>query len=146
MRKTLLALAALTLVVGANPAEAGRRSHPKGHRKPSAAVTLTATAEPVAGGWRVVVDATPTRAVDEVVVEIDGRATRFGATAARAPRHLDAPIVLGAAAGKDVVVTARVAGRSQSVLVRVGAPAPAEKPAAITVRSINGRAVAEVRQ
>lgn len=142
MRKTLLAVAAVALVAGANPADAGRRSH----RKPSAPVTLTATAQPTAGGWRVVVDATPTRAVDEVVVEIDGRATRFGATAARTPRHLDAAIALGGADGKDVVVTARVAGRSQSVLVRVGAPAPAEKPAAITVRQFNGRSVAEVRQ
>ena len=92
-----------------------------------------------------VVDAAPTRAVDAVTIEIDGQATRFGATAARDARHLVAPIKL-AADGKDVVVTARVAGRSQSVIVRVGAPAPVAKPLPVTVRQINGVSVAEVRQ
>lgn len=131
-----------TLALVANPAAADRR-----HRgKPSAPVSLTATAERTATGWRVVVDAAPTRAVDDVTIEIDGQATRFGATPARSPRHLVAPVPVGATGGKDVVVTARVAGRSQSVIVRVGAPALAAKPMPVTVRQINGVSVAEVRQ
>jgi hypothetical protein len=133
---------AASLALVATDATAERR-----HRgKPSAPVSLTAKAERTASGWHVVVDAAPTRAVDAVTIEIDGQATRFGATAARDARHLVAPVKLDAAAGKDVVVTARVAGRSQSVIVRVGAPAPAAKPLPVTVRQINGVSVAEVRQ
>ncbi|MBK9035103.1 MAG: hypothetical protein IPL61_28210 [Myxococcales bacterium] len=139
---TSIVSAAVALALLAAPAAAERR-----HRgKPSAPVALTATAERTATGWRVVVDAAPTVAVDDVVVEIDGRATRFGATTARTPRHLVAPIALGRNPGKDVVVTARLAGRSQSLIVRVGAPAPAQKPQVITVRTINGVSVAEVRK
>ena len=142
MRTLLCSVAVVaSLALVANPAAAERR-----HRgKPSAPVSLTAKAERTATGWRVVVDAAPTRAVDAVTIEIDGQATRFGATAARDARHLVAPIKL-AADGKDVVVTARVAGRSQSVIVRVGAPAPVAKPLPVTVRQINGVSVAEVRQ
>lgn len=142
MRTLLCSIAVVaSLALVANPAAAERR-----HRgKPSAPVSLTAKAERTATGWRVVVDAAPTRAVDAVTIEIDGQATRFGATAARDARHLVAPIKL-AADGKDVVVTARVAGRSQSVIVRVGAPAPVAKPLPVTVRQINGVSVAEVRQ
>ena len=143
MRAVLVALASVTIAaIVATPVHADRHRP----RKPSAPVTLTATAAPTATGWQVVVDAAPTRAVGEVIVEIDGRPIKFGATAARQGRHLVAPIALGGAAGKDVVVTARVAGRSHSVLVRVGAPAPAAKPQVITVRQINGVSVAEVRQ
>ncbi len=133
-------------IVAALVALAGDATAERRHRgKPSAPVSLTAKAERTATGWRVVVDAAPTRAVDDVTIEIDGQATRFGATAARTARHLVAPVAV-AATGKDVVVTARVAGRSQSVIVRVGAPAPVAKPAPVTVRQINGVNVAEVRQ
>ncbi len=131
---------AASLALVATDATADRR-----HRgKPSAPVSLTATAERTATGWQVVVDAAPTRTVDDVTIEIDGQATRFGATAARTARHLVVPVA--PADGKDVVVTARVAGRSRSVIVRVGAPAPAAKPRPVTVRQVNGVSVAEVRQ
>jgi len=133
-------------IVAALASLAGDATAERRHRgKPSAPVSLTAKAERTATGWRVVVDAAPTRAVDDVTIEIDGQATRFGATPARTARHLVAPVAL-AATGKDVVVTARVAGRSQSVIVRVGAPAQVAKPAPVTVRQINGVNVAEVRQ
>ena len=142
---------AAALALLAAPVAADRRPAPRVygpmpmHGKPSAPVTLTATAERTAGGWQVVVDAAPTRAVDEVVVEIDGRATRFGATGARQARHLVVPMALAGAAGKDVVVSVTVAGRNASAIVRIGAPAPAAKPVVTTPRIINGHVVAEVR-
>jgi|JI10StandDraft_1071094.scaffolds.fasta_scaffold44341_9 hypothetical protein len=136
-----LALAALTA-----PALAERHRPGHGHPKPSAPVSLTALAQPSDAGWQVVVDAIPHRAVDVLEVEVDGRITRFGATAAQARRQLVVPVAVAPGAGRDVVVTVRAGGRSRSQLVRLGAPAPVAKPTPVTVRRVNGVGVAEVRR
>jgi hypothetical protein len=136
-----LALAALTA-----PALAERHRSGHGHPKPSAPVSLTALAQPSDAGWQVVVDAIPHRAVDVLEVEVDGRITRFGATAAQARRQLVVPVAVAPGAGRDVVVTVRAGGRSRSQLVRLGAPAPVAKPTPVTVRRVNGVGVAEVRR
>lgn len=134
----LIAVAAL----GSSPAAADRTTSV--HRKPAAPVTLTAIAEQTAAGWRVVVDATPMRDAASVEVEVAGRRTRFGTTAAKRPRRLEVPIDV-AAGGQDVVVVAWVGGRSKSVTVRVGAPAPVPAKRPTTVRIINGVTISEVR-
>lgn len=130
----LLAVAA----IGISPAAADRA-------KPSAPVTLTAVAEHSATGWRIVVDAAPTRDVASVEVEVGGRRTRFGTTVAKKARHLVVPIDVAAGAGQDVVVVARVGGRSKSLIVRVGVPAPIVAKRAVTLRVVNGVTIAEVR-
>ncbi len=135
----LIAVAAL----GSSPAAADRTQSV--HRKPAAPVTLTASAEPTATGWRVVVDATPTRDAASVEVEVAGRRTRFGTTAAKRPRRLEVPIDVAAGVGQDVVVVAWVGGRSKSVTVRVGAPAPVPAKRPTTIRIINGVTISEVR-
>ena len=152
MRALHLVVAALVAsTLGAASAHADRRSAPSSRPvssrscKPQAPVALTAVARRTAAGWRVVVDAVPSRAVDAVAVAIDGRPTRFGATAAREVRHLEVAVDLAGQPGRDVVVSAEVAGRNVSAVVRVGAPAPAAKPPAITERVIGGVVVAEVR-
>lgn len=116
------------------------------HGKPTAPVTLTAVAERTAKGWQVVVEATPTVGVDRVELEIDGKLSRFGKTAAARGRRVVVPVEVAAGAGKDVVVAARVAGRSTAVIVRVGVPAPEVAAPAVTVRVVNGITIAEVRQ
>jgi hypothetical protein len=140
MRTALLALFAVGVAIA--PASADRRRH----AKPSAPITLTATAEVTPRGWRVIADVAPHRDVDAIVVEVDGKPTRFAATTARQGRRVVATVDAVPVTGKDVVITVRVAGRSKATIVRVGAPAPAAKPAVITVRSIQGVDVAEVRQ
>jgi hypothetical protein len=132
---TLVAAAA----IGVSPAAADRG-------KPSAPVTLTAVAERGPDGWRVVIDAAPTRDVGGVELEVAGRRTRFGSTAARRARHLVVPVDVAAGAGQDVVVVARVGGRTKSLTVRVGAPAPVVAKQKVTVRVINGITIAEVRE
>lgn len=131
----LLAVAA----IGVSPAAADRG-------KPSAPVTLTAVAERAGHGWQIVVDAAPTRDVRAVELEVGGKLTRFGSTVAKRPRHLVVPVDVAAGAGKDVVVVARVGGRSKSLIVRVGAPAPAAAKPNVTIRVVNGVTIAEVRQ
>lgn len=114
--------------------------------KPTAPVTLTATARETPAGWQIVVDAAPTRAVGAVELEVAGQITRFGATAAKRSRRLVVPVAVAAGTGQDVVVVARVGGRSTAQIVRVGAPAPVAAKPAVTVRVIDGITFAEVRQ
>lgn len=122
------------------------QAHARPVHKPSAPVSLVARAENTAAGWRVVVEATPDVDVPTLEVEVGGRVSRFGATAAKLPRRLSVPVsIAGADRGQDVVVVVRAAGRSRAEVVRVGAPKPAEVAKPTTVRTIRGRAVTEVR-
>jgi|GEM_PF-3215265 len=129
---------AAVLTTGAASAHADRR-------KPSAPVTLAAAVQRTGAGWQVVVDAAPTRDVGSVEVEVAGQTTRFGSTAARRARRVVVPVAVAPGAGQDVLVVARVGGRSKVTTVRVGAPAPAVAKRAATLRVVNGVTISEVR-
>jgi hypothetical protein len=147
----------VALLVGAGPsgsvvgAAAGPRHGAKvGHPKPSAPIDVTIAARPTGGAtYEVTLSATPRRDVKGLVLDLDGRRTEMGATAAGQTRTVTARVSLGALRGRDVAGGAAMetgSGRRRAAAsVRIGAAAAA---AALPVRSVrlpDGEIAAEVR-
>ncbi len=144
----LVALFLGSSVVGAG---AGPRGGAKvGHPKPSAPVDVTIAARPTGGAtYEVTLAATPRRDVKGLVLDLDGRRTVVGATAAGETRTVTARLSLGALRGRDVAGGAAVetdSGRRRAAAsVRIGVAAAAARPVT-TVRLPDGETAAEVRQ
>lgn len=143
-RWMLVALWLCGAVVGA---AAGPKKWPP---KPSAPVEVKVEARSVGGAtYEVTLTATPKRDVKELVLDLDGRRTTVGATAAGQARVMTARVSLGALRGRDVAGGASVdtggSKRRAAASVRVGAAAAAPRPVHI-VRLPDGTEAAEVRQ
>jgi hypothetical protein len=140
-------LVAVSLCGGVVGAAAGPR---KGHPKPSAPVDVTLVAEPAGGtSFEVTLSATPRRDVKALVLDLDGRRTTVGPTAAGQTRTVTARVSLGAVRGRDVAGGALVdvgggVRRRAAASVRVGVAKAAPPPVHI-VRLPDGTEAAEVR-
>jgi hypothetical protein len=162
------ALAALALAAcGSNPPSGPAPAHApppgptavtpdpayRGPDKPSAPVTLTMEARPVAGTgaverFEVVLRATLRRAVDGLELTIGGHPWEAVAATAGGPYEARAVVEVLRGEGKDVIGTAVVLvdGRRMGAAtqVRIGAPAP-EAPAGTILTLPDGTRVQEVR-
>jgi hypothetical protein len=107
-------------------------------------------AEPAGGtSFEVTLSATPRRDVKALVLDLDGRRTTVGPTAAGQTRTVTARVSLGAVRGRDVAGGALVdvgggVRRRAAASVRVGVAKAAPPPVHI-VRLPDGTEAAEVR-
>lgn len=113
--------------------------------KPSPPVRLVVTTAPVAGGYEVVVTATPTRATTTVALAAAGTRKSFGATAAGQARELRVRVAVRAGSGVDVMSTVAIDGQNLAKQIRLGAPAVAAPKPLDTHTLPTGRVVAEGR-
>lgn len=125
----------------------------RGPAKPSAPITLTLVAHPLASTgtadrFELVLTATPARDVDRVELAIDGQPSVVAAATAGAPSEARATVELAHGEGRDVIATAAVfvdgKRMGAATSVRIGAPAPAA-PAGTIIHLPDGTPVQEVR-
>ncbi|HUQ06941.1 MAG TPA: hypothetical protein VM261_30830 [Kofleriaceae bacterium] len=142
-------LVALFVVSGLCATVVGATAGPRA--KPSAPIDVTIAARPTGGAtYEVTLVATPRRDVKGLVLDLDGRRTVIGATAAGQTRAVTARVSLGALRGREVAGGAAVetdSGRRRAAAsVRVGAAAAAAVRPVQAVRLPDGELAAEVRQ
>lgn len=101
--------------------------------------------QPVAGGYRVTVFATPTRQVPAITLSLAGQRVAFPATAAGQVRQLTLTVPVAPDAGADVVGGASLAGRSSAMILHVGVLQQPAAKRSVTRTLSDGRRVREVR-
>lgn len=122
---------------------------PVADAKPTAPVVVYLHARPVAAGVEVTLVAVPTRDLPALELDLGTAHTKLGATARGRARSLTATFAVKDGEGLDVVGSATTRDgkrfRNAPALIRIGTPAPVEKPTG-TLRTLpNGTVIDEVR-